>query len=106
MSSDSERGEVLMFGGLANGAFRSDSWVYGYSSAAAEYCWTGRDTDSDGLAGCADPDCGATCVACGDGLCAPVESCHLCPGDCTCTALCGDGFCDSPETAASCPGDC
>jgi hypothetical protein len=42
----------------------------------------------------------------GDSACSPVENCHTCPGDCTCTPLCRDGYCDPPETATSCPGDC
>jgi hypothetical protein len=55
------------------------------------------DTDGDGLAGCADPDCfarcrpmcspGAPCDAsyphCGDGTCSAVEDYLICPDDCT-----------------------
>ncbi len=77
-------------------------------TTTGEQCQTGRDTDGDGLTGCADPDCGFLCAHCGDGQCAAgVESCSLCPMDCgTCTPACGNFSCEMSETAAACPGDC
>ena len=62
--------------------------------------------DGDGLRGCADPDCWASCGACGNGTCDPLETCSSCPSDCMCAALCGDLVCGGGETKASCPGDC
>jgi hypothetical protein len=61
-----------------------------------EGCIAAVDTDRDGLAGCADPDCwtrcmplcspGTTCTAtdprCGDAVCAGVEDYLICPQDC------------------------
>ena len=90
-------------------------------TGADEACVAGVDSDGDGLAGCADPDCwpvcaplcppGATCDPtwphCGDGVCRGRESCRSCAADCgACPAVCGDTFCDPGETPASCPGDC
>lgn len=52
------------------------------------------DADGDGLAGCADPDCGFRCRPlcplgedcsgphCGDGVCSVVEDDLICPADC------------------------
>jgi hypothetical protein len=46
---------------------------------------------------------------CGNGVCAPSESCSTCPSDCgSCpppVALCGNGACDTGEDIA-CPTDC
>ncbi|MFN0248329.1 MAG: hypothetical protein ACKV2T_15670 [Kofleriaceae bacterium] len=82
-----------------------------------ESCALDVDSDGDGLAGCADPDCWARCSPlcppgttcepswphCGDGTCDPREDCRLCPMDCACGPVCGDHFCDPGET---CTGDC
>lgn len=92
------------------------------SDTPDEVCELDLDTDGDGLAGCADPDCwllctptcmpGLTCDPaaphCGDGTCDPAhENCRNCPSDCTsCPDVCGDYICDPDEVAASCPADC
>lgn len=77
------------------------------ASAADEVCSSVTDIDGDALVGCADPDCGTVCAACGDGTCSTVEDCHFCPGDCgACVERCGDAVCSQGESAASCPGDC
>lgn len=85
-----------------------------------ESCAADVDDDGDSLAGCADPDCWASCAPlcmpgvacdpsgprCGDGTCSPVENCRLCADDCSCPPVCGDSFCEGSETASNCPGDC
>lgn len=98
-----------------------DTWLIRWENdQPRENCFVEMDNDGDGLNGCADPDCWATCTPgclpgttcdatlpkCGDGACSAIENCRICPGDCACTAACGDSFCDSPETNATCPGDC
>ena len=112
---------MLVFGGMTATALSSQLWRWGWHSTAAyELCTLDADNDLDGLSGCADPDCWASCTPlcppgttcdpawprCGDGMCSGVEGCRLCPQDCTCTPACGDHFCDASETTASCPGDC
>jgi hypothetical protein len=119
---------MLVFGGntgqCSSGvASLSDLWELRMVSATPdELCDANVDNDGDGLAGCADPDCWATCTPlcppgttcnpsdphCGDGTCDPErENCRNCPQDCTtCAAACGDTFCDPGETSATCPGDC
>ncbi len=101
----------------------ADVWeLRAVSDSPDEQCDLTVDNDGDGLAGCADPDCWATCTPlcppgatcnasdphCGDGTCDPArENCRNCPQDCTtCPGVCGDTFCDPGETAATCPGDC
>lgn len=91
------------------------------SDRASETCVYGHDADSDGLLGCADPECSAYCEPmcstlgecaagrprCGDGTCSSLETKRLCPSDCrAATSTCGDFLCDGSETAAGCPGDC
>ena len=103
----------------------ADLWWFRFDDGAAdEACVADVDADADGLAGCDDPGCWATCApscfpgadaaacaagpACGDDVCTLPESCRSCPDDCgPCAAdVCGDGFCDPPEDAASCVADC
>lgn len=44
---------------------------------------------------------------CGDGFCAPSESCSSCAQDCgVCPPNCGDGECDETETCTDCEADC
>ena len=116
---------VIIFGGFDNtlnpSVMYGDIWRLRWTSGDRyEACsLADLDSDGDGLAGCADPDCWARCTPmcppgttcdpswphCGDGTCSSVEDCRLCPTDCgACTAVCGDGFCDAGET--NCPGDC
>jgi cysteine-rich repeat protein len=98
-----------------------DTWLLQWQADIADdACATAVDRDGDGLAGCADPDCWATCAptcpsgvscpaspACGDGIADPIETCRACPADAgACVARCGDTFCDASESAQSCPGDC
>jgi hypothetical protein len=117
---------IAIFGGLpSHSTFNNpldDVWQLRWEGENPdESCRDNVDTDGDGLVGCADPDCWATCTPacppgtscdanaprCGDGVCnAALENCHNCPSDCTCTPVCGDFFCDAPETQATCPGDC
>lgn len=119
----SQNGDLVLWGGrIPLVVNTTDSWELSWSNThPKETCEVPLDLDGDGLAGCADPDCftvcnptclpGTTCDAaqphCGDGVCDPLETCRMCPGDCgACPAMCGDTFCDAGETAASCPGDC
>jgi cysteine-rich repeat protein len=114
---------VRMFGGLRGRAAtggNDDHWLLRWQSADGidEACQAHRDDDGDGLVGCADPDCWATCTPacppgepcdttaprCGDGVCnAALENCRNCPQDCTCAPVCGDFVCDPGE---ACVGDC
>ncbi len=87
-----------------------------------EACLEGQDSDGDGLAGCADPDCYGFCSPvcnptwmscdpalphCGDGTCSPTENGKRCASDCGRSAsVCGDFRCDGDEDGVSCPGDC
>ena len=83
-----------------------------------ETCSTRVDSDGDGLAACADPDCWTICTprcppgaiscgpaTCGDGTCAPqLETRATCPADCGAPPVsCGDLVCDPGET---CLADC
>jgi hypothetical protein len=95
---DSRNGQVVMFGGRQFDDL-DETWTYEFGTTAdpGERCDNAaEDTDHDGLAGCADPDCwgrctplcppGTTCdptaPRCGDGVCGPVEDYLICPGDC------------------------
>lgn len=58
------------------------------------------DSDEDGAAGCADPDCWWRC----DPTCAPTASVSTCAAD---RPRCGDNVCSAPiENPAICPSDC
>jgi cysteine-rich repeat protein len=87
-------------------------------AGASEMCTDNVDLDGDTLKGCKDPDCWWACTpdcppgatmctgpTCGDGAAAPLETCHACSQDVTCTPECGDFYCDGSE-AQTCPGDC
>jgi hypothetical protein len=81
---DPIHGELIVVGGtLGAGSSLDDLWAARFASVTspADRC-VDVDTDGDGLAGCADPDCSARCAYCGDGTCDPVESYLICPGDC------------------------
>jgi hypothetical protein len=113
---------VVMIGGNVGDAFELE-WA---GDVPDDTCQDEKDSDGDGLRGCADPDCLGVCAPtctsmpdgsaplciptgprCGDGTCDPLENCRICAQDCPCTPVCGDGFCDGPdETQASCAGDC
>ncbi|HEY4179120.1 MAG TPA: DUF4215 domain-containing protein [Kofleriaceae bacterium] len=101
LAYDSIRRALVVYGGLPSATAGADTWTYSYQSGAhpAEACRVSTfDTDGDGLAGCADPDCwgrcdptcpprSPTCVAgrprCGDGACnTAIEDYLICPGDC------------------------
>ncbi len=117
---------LLVFGGfLTSGSMArtsDDLWLLRWeANDIDEACRESIDGDGDGLVGCADLDCWATCTPtcppgstcdpnaphCGDGVCnVALENCHNCPGDCACVPVCGDFFCDAPESIATCPGDC
>ncbi|MEZ4368727.1 MAG: hypothetical protein R2939_20990 [Kofleriaceae bacterium] len=133
LSYDAARRELVSFGGLvSSGTFATSSdelWTLTSRGAATEEaCSSGLDGDGDGTIGCADVDCASVCdptcdpareaaglcvpsdplaPRCGDGACAPVEDCGLCPADCgVCPPACGDARCELTETTATCPGDC
>src|SRR5205823_3154193 len=98
-----------------------DHWLLRWDGEGADQACTSStdDQDHDGVLGCTDRDCWATCTPlcppglpcdaaaprCGDGACTdPLETCRDCPGDCgTCKSICGDAMC---EPAEACPGDC
>jgi cysteine-rich repeat protein len=105
--------------GNINTSLRSDGWQFRYASRqTTEACERAVDNDGDGLSGCDDPDCWASCAPlcppgptcdpalprCGDGTCGPNETCGACSSDCTCTPVCGDFVCAPGETG--CLGDC
>jgi len=126
LAYDGTRRAALLFGGsaFANPTVPlGDTWVMSIeSSVPEENCAGGFDADRDGAVGCADPDCWAACSPacppgvtgcdpapprCGDGDCADLETCRMCPADCgACAAVCGDFHCDAGEDIATCPGDC
>lgn len=115
---------VLVIGGATEGGTKpvADVWRLQWNAHTTYESCGDVDTDGDGLAGCADPDCWASCTPmcppeavscaseprCGDGTCsAELESCYLCPQDCmSCALVCGDAVCNNGETHATCPGDC
>jgi cysteine-rich repeat protein len=92
-------GKLLLFGGSQLFTLLTDTWRLGFESSTMppERCLlASEDSDGDGLAGCADPDCwtrcspecppGAACDPqaphCGDGACGAVEDYLICPADC------------------------
>ena len=108
---DMRHGKLVVFGGQAFGAPFGDTWLGFYAPSTAtppnlcptgddcgepDHCEAGVDTDGDGLADCADPDCWARCTPlcfpntacapdqphCGDGTCSVVEDYLMCPADC------------------------
>jgi cysteine-rich repeat protein len=110
---------IVVFGGGVLNTIVNDLWHLRWRNTGRyELCTVDVDEDRDGLAGCADPDCWATCTPecppgascnmawprCGNGTCEPRENCRICPGDCACTPVCGDNVCDPGET--NCAGDC
>jgi cysteine-rich repeat protein len=113
LAPDPDGAGVIAFGGLVNDQFAIQNgdtnasrslWRLRWDgSSAGERC-SGTDADLDGTVDCADPDCSAVCVGCGDGVCDPLEQCTSCPADCgACAAQCGDFVCSAGET---CAGDC
>jgi cysteine-rich repeat protein len=100
---------------IAKGALYIEATRIEWNADTAYETCTQSDRDRDGLVGCRDPDCWATCTPlcfpgttcsagprCGDGLC--TEQCSTCPEDCgACPAVCGDGTCSVGE---DCVGDC
>jgi hypothetical protein len=116
---------ILVLGGLFAASGGTDNAGFFYPSVLRwqgtdreEVCTTRVDSDGDGLAGCADPDCWAVCTPlcppgvascsgprCGDGICDPLrETALVCAADCGAAPVsCGDLVCDPGEM---CPGDC
>jgi cysteine-rich repeat protein len=89
---------IVVFSGDSQNGNPQDTWrLYLDSPTASERC-IDHDSDDDGLAGCADPDCYNRCDPecppgfldcdpdrgrCGDGICNPaLETDLLCPQDC------------------------
>lgn len=115
------RDGVVVFGGGDGSKTLGDAVLMRHDAdAPAETC-AATDTDGDGLASCADPDCwyactptcmpGMDCTAspasCGNGTCDASETCASCETDCgACMAFCGNYACDGGESSSSCPGDC
>lgn len=104
LAHDPVRNRVVLFGGQsATASSLHDTWELTFASASAppDRCLDASlDSDSDGFAGCADPDCAYRCSP-------------LCPALATCdqptAPRCGDGVCDSyhlREDALLCPSDC
>ncbi len=97
----SQNGEVVSYDAIGeqlmvlatSGLTYSHTWSSPYHPT--DTC-RGPDSDRDGLAGCADPDCYGRCAPlcpphalcdptlphCGDGVCSQLEDSHLCPADC------------------------
>jgi len=103
MSYDGPSRRLTLLGGQVEGDLAgtkgAEIFQFAYQSQVfvAEEC-EGEliDSDDDGLAGCADPDCWPFCTP-------------TCPPETSCPAgapFCGDGACSSVETAALCPMDC
>jgi hypothetical protein len=92
MIYDAAHGEIMLY----NSNLRV-TWVHRYfsQSVPADEC-IDRDTDGDGLVGCADPDCAGRCTP----GCAPGETCD--PS----APHCGDGTCSVLENYRLCPADC
>jgi len=124
MAYDAAHGNSVLFGGSGDGGtYLADTRLFRYEREGGrdDSCLQGADSDMDGYAGCADPDCWAFCTPrcapgitcapewphCGDGACdTELESCRLCPDDCGACDVCGDFVCDPAETIVDCPGDC
>ena len=99
MTSDATGG-MLLFSGFDLFTQFTSTWRLAFESALVrpERCLLATaDSDRDGLAGCADPDCWSRCAPlcspaapcdpaaprCGDGVCGPIEDYLICPGDCS-----------------------
>ncbi len=93
---DTKRGRLLRFGGnIYNAQVWAATWQA--NGDAQEACVvSSQDSDGDGLAACADPDCAGICTP----RCLPNLPCVTGP-------RCGDAICDGNfENYQSCPGDC
>jgi hypothetical protein len=99
-------GGVLVFGGRTRPFGVSDEiFRLRYDGPARYETCIDIDVDGDGLAGCADADCAATCTSCGDAVCdGTFETCTSCAEDCgACPDTCGDFTCSAGEV---CAADC
>jgi hypothetical protein len=98
MASDATGGLVAIGGaGFADSALNEVLRLSSeLSTEPHERCLVAaEDSDGDGLAGCADPDCWLRC----NPACAPGASCI--------GPRCGDGTCHGPrEDYLICPADC
>jgi len=97
MVYDAQQGGWLMTGGKTELGYSANASVLRQQNGIRETCdLVSADLDSDGLAGCGDPDCW--------GRCQP-----LCPPGVSCGAVekCGDGVCNAAlENDGWCPQDC
>ena len=98
---DSVRHQTLLFGGFpTSGVLANDTWRFATQAPldAPDTCVEkNADTDRDGFAGCADPDCWGRCTP----LCPPGEPCAA---D---APRCGDGVCSAAvEDWVLCDDDC
>ena len=82
---DSLRHGLVTFGGRENSTESAETNLLLYRGLVPpEACgFANEDTDGDGLAGCADPDCAGRCASCGDGTCSLNEDYLICPADCS-----------------------
>jgi cysteine-rich repeat protein len=98
LAYDTIHHRMVVFSGLNSQVALTDTWTRGFESMRVpELCIdASEDTDADGFAGCADPDCFGRCAPlcppdlscdpaaprCGDDACSPVEDYRICPADC------------------------
>ena len=73
----------------------------GQTSSSVGTTSSGSQTSSSTASSMSTSSGGPTC---GDGECAPGETCQTCAADCG--GCCGDGVCAGGETCQSCPTDC
>jgi hypothetical protein len=89
----------VFMGGIDPSNSYADVWARRFESRPFPFERCARateDTDGDGLAGCADPDCYGRCAP----LCPPGETCA------DSQPHCGDGTCGFVEDFLICPSDC
>lgn len=95
IAPDVTGGLVVVGGNVASSAGLMHRYHFEQVIDVRESCVANTDSDGDGLAGCADPDCWARCAP----LCAPGITCNG-PG-------CGDAICQvGLESYLTCPADC
>ena len=97
ISSPTGAGVVIIGGALETLLDSNDTIQFAYSSSGPyAACRSLVDDDEDTLAGCADPDCWATCMP----ACPPSASCDMA------APRCGDGVCDAPRERCGICADC
>ena len=91
--------EAFVLVGIIPAFSASETWLlrFEYAGESEETCVAGDDGDGDGLAGCDDPDCWASCTP----FCPPGAS-----GCAPNAPHCGDGQCNMFLETKVCPQDC